>query len=562
MAASIATITGTALRPGVSANKRLYVGDGNVARAVARAQQRLADSAAPPLTMRISHPTDEPRAPVTEIVGRLTRIWQEADGRVGYEAAIADTPEGRTVKALVDNRNGQPYLKGVSIRGSWLGPTRRVMVDGDMCETATDLEFDGLDFTHRPGILGAGVESVTDPTPSQPDESAPLRTPIHESVEEALVTAPITEADAPVDTAPTAAVQTYADLGYRPDGQKRYPVGTVREARASWVAINEADNARDYTAKQLKRVRERVVKALRGYGVEVDRGGVLVTRGPVTEAAAMAYENPASFSVNLDNGMVCVNVSSWRIDPHDLDMVARAAMQGACAALAAIDPDTDGDIDLPGAPDTDELESAPAARPVESAPAAPAATEPVTPAPDPAADPITETEAPGMTEPTNTTAVAASPAAAPTVTLSEDQFAALLARFAPPAAAPVEAAPAAAAVVEAAPAPVAAAPVASPVVETEDQRIARLVEAAVQARLTEAVQAQVAQNGPPTRKGLVGRVTEAGELTTTADAGSDLNEHGMPADWPNKPLHQFTADERGKYLSRAMFDHVTTRNPR
>jgi hypothetical protein len=40
---------------------------------------------------------------------------------------------------------------------------------------------------------------------------------------------------------------------------------------------------------------------------------------------------------------------SYSIDPADLDVILRAAADAACKALAALDPDMDGDTDVPGA---------------------------------------------------------------------------------------------------------------------------------------------------------------------------------------------------------------------
>jgi hypothetical protein len=570
---SIATVTGTALVPGVSMNKRLYSTE-LIGKAVARAQARLADPDGMPLTMRVAHPKpgEVVFAPVTEIVGRVTKIWQEADGRARFTAAIADTHEGRTVAALVDNRSGRPYLRNVSIRGSWLGQTHRTLLPGGgMAETADDLELDGLDYTHKPGVAGADIEQVAGPDEGARESGPDGRTPITESVQEALVTA-INEASAP---AATVGPRVYADMGYLADGDKRLPLDSRGEAKAAWRHITEADNARRYTSAQLKRVKGRIKTALGKHGVGVAGDGWLVESAegtPVLEG--YSEQRPGSFYVTLDNGKVCVTVSSYCIDPHDLDRIGRAAMDGACQALAVMDPDMDGDIDVPGAPgdDTDDDmggESAPAAAaPVvetelsapETAPATPepapttASTE--APAPAPAADSTTEPESedPAMAE--TTTAAegsAATPAAAPVagITFTDDQFAQFLARMAPAAVAAAESAPAAAAPV--AEATAAAEP--APVVETEEQRIGRIVEAQVQARLTAAIQESVEKQGPPQRKGIVGRVQESGELATTGNGG-ELNDHGLPANWPNKPLHQYTSEERARHLSPTLMQHV------
>jgi hypothetical protein len=565
----LATISGTALVPGVSRNNR-YFSPELIGKAVTRAQARLADGLMP-MTMRVSHPVDEPRADVTEIVGRITKLWQESDGRARYEAVVADTPPARNVLALIDNREGQtPYLRGVSIRGDWIGTPRKVHAPGGaFAETADDMEIDGLDFTHRPGVTGAAVEHVYDPEP--PNESAPEgRTRIYESVQEALVVTAITEADAPAGAkskAPYGPVK-YADPGYQSDKQKRYPVDTLEHAKAAWSYVNQGDNAAKYTAPQLKRVRARIVAVLKKFGVDVDiKESLLIEHrtiaesGPVTEG----YPMPAGMEICLDNGMVTVRVCSYSVDPADLDIVARQAMAGACAALALIDPDDDGDIDVP---DEDEgyptlepvaqalsaaFETAPPGNVTEAAdPVDPVAVDPAPepvappPAPSPAADPITPEEVPAVSEESTTAAVASSPA--PAVTFTDEQFKAFLAAVAPPpvaVAAPAEAAPAAP-VAEAAP---------GAVTESEEARIERIVNA----RLTEAMQRQVVQTGPPARKGLVGRVTESGELRTAAAADA-VNSNGLPADWPDKPLHQYKDAERG-LMSAALLEYVTGPRP-
>jgi hypothetical protein len=571
---SVATVTGTALVPGVSMNKRLYSTE-LIGKAVARAQARLADPDGMPLTMRVAHPKpgEVVFAPVTEIVGRVTKIWQEADGRARFTAAIADTHEGRTVAALVDNRDGRPYLRNVSIRGSWLGRTHRTLLPGgEMAESADDLELDGLDYTHKPGVAGADIEQVAGPDEGARESGPDGRTPITESVQEALVTA-INEASAP---AATIGPKVWADMGYLADGDKRLPLDSRSEAKAAWRHITEADNARKYTSAQLKRVKGRIKTALGKHGVGLVGDGWLVESAegaPVLEG--YGEERPGSFYVTLDNGKVCVTVGSYCIDPHDLDRIGRAAMDGACQALAAMDPDMDGDIDVPGAPseDTDGDmggESAPAtaaAAVVETEPAAPetgpATPEPAptlapneAPAPVPAADSTTEPESedPAMAE--TTTAAegnAATPAAAPVagITFTDDQFKQFLDRMVPAAAgAPAESAPAAAATV--AEATAAAEP--ALVVETEDQRIQRLVAEGIAAERTRLIQETVERQGPPQRKGLVGRVQESGELATTGNGG-ELNSQGLPADWPDKPLHEYKGAERAK-LSAALMQHV------
>ena len=192
MAKVIATIGGVALRPGVSANRRWYKPE-HVRNAVARAQERI-KSGAEPMVMLTHHAAgDDSRA----IAARLTGISLDEDGNARYTAAVADTPAGRDVAALADTSDGNPpHLKGVSIRGYWLGTVSKVKgPDGEPVETASGgIELDGLDFTRSPGVAGAQVDTFAWADRSGRTETTE-RVLICESVQEARVT--ITEETAP-----------------------------------------------------------------------------------------------------------------------------------------------------------------------------------------------------------------------------------------------------------------------------------------------------------------------------------------------------------------------------
>jgi hypothetical protein len=178
--------------------------------------------------------------------------------------------------------------------------------------------------------------------------------------------------------------------------------------------------------------------------------------------------------VSLTNGPTTVTVSSYSLDPHDLDAVGRAAMAGAVQAIVGIDPDLDADVDVPGEPDDDGAAATAAGAPcpcgcgcaipetpgacpcaccegqcmhcmgedddaMETAIASPAAqlaesgtatlaglADGITPtsAPEtPAAENPTPEGAPAMAEPTTAAETAAAPAVGG-VTLTDDQFAA------------------------------------------------------------------------------------------------------------------------------------------
>ncbi|WP_372672569.1 hypothetical protein [Amycolatopsis kentuckyensis] len=558
MAASpIATATGIAIKPGMSRNRRLYTRE-LIARMVARAQERLADPDGLPLTMLTHHDAEDDS---TEIVGRLVELSMDKTGAVHFVAEMAPTGTARDILDLIEpDADGRQFLRGVSIRGYWLGPVRTEPgPDGGPVETGDDLELDGLDFTKNPGVDGARVDAVqrTEPAQAGTTESAG-RTVIHESVQEALVATPILEEDSPVTTpAPAPATDeqprvTYADNGYTGRGQ-RYPLTTATETVNAWYAFTQESVTAEYTPPQLKRARQRIARALEGHGLTASAG---VLSGPVHQVGEssvleMFGDDSGAFSVELTNGPICVRVSSWYLEASQLPEIGKAAMDGAISALLAIDPDLDGDADAGGGDEPAEsaaADEAPVAETAETPEAAPAADTPDETVTAPVAVADTPGEEPAMAEPTTP---AAETPAAPSVTLTGDQFAQLLDRLgAPKSAAAAEEAPAAesapaaaAATTEtatpAAAAPAAAAPAAPAVQETEEQRIARLV----QAGITSALQDIATTGGLPARKGLVPGATETAAAAGVASyEGTDF---GLPADWPQKPLHQYTEAERG-----------------
>jgi hypothetical protein len=144
MAKTASRIRGIALAPGVSRNGRLYTRE-NIRRAVQRAQGRIK---AGQMVMLTHHDANDDS---THIVGRVTSLTQDEAGAARFEAELAPTGNGKVIRKLV--KGPQPFLKGVSIRGRWQGRVRTV----NGAETADDLEIEGLDFTHRPGVPDAQI---------------------------------------------------------------------------------------------------------------------------------------------------------------------------------------------------------------------------------------------------------------------------------------------------------------------------------------------------------------------------------------------------------------------
>jgi hypothetical protein len=583
VAKSIASVSGVAIVPGVSKNGRLYTRE-VIARAVARAQGRIADGS-DPITILTHHEAGDDS---TRVIGRITGMSVTEDGSARFSADLADTPHAKNIAGLADpsGKTG-PFLSGMSIRGAWVGKVRRVRGPaGDPVETADDLEFFGIDPTHKPGVPGAGIDTFSWAKDGATETTE--RVLITESVQEARVT--ITEDAPPVPQGVTEAVRAllpldlphllanglcatcpgvaeaakdpakpygdvvYADNGYQKDGKKRYPLDSPAHVRSAWSYINQAKNAALYTDGQLKRVKGRIKAAMGKIGAKVAAEGWCVDPAvEVTEAVAEYYgadpECAGSYSLSATNGPTTVTVCSYGLDPADLQVILAQACKGAGLALSAIDPDMDGDVDVDG-DDPGESAAGPESPAAETGQAVPAVTETApteAPAPEPAAD-HQGTEEPAMSEPTTET-VAPAPAAASAVPedlvlkyqkkLAKKEAARRIA-----AGAPAESAPAAsvtesdderiARIVEERLAAARPAPAAPAVAETEDERINRIVGE----RLVRERQDITATGGGPARKGLVAE-----------HAGSAASTGEIPENYPMKggamiPMEEWTEDQR------------------
>jgi hypothetical protein len=386
----IATISGIGLVPGVSKNRRWYTPE-HVARATQRLAARIEAGDAPAAMLSFHGAGDASR----EISATLTGARLD-EGRMRFDAAITDTAAGRDIASLADTTDGRPaHLKNVSIRGYWLGTVRKVRgPDGQPVETGEDLEVDGIDWTKNPGVTGAQVDAFAwAGHPGQNEttervmitESAEASVTITEEAQpEAGPRAPVTgdgladllpvphilndgtcltcEASPPMSqrgSGARGAGRMWADPGYQKDKKQRYDVSTKANAKAAWAYVNQPGNAKPYTPAQIKNIKNKIKKALSKFGVQVAAESADWARGwtfdsPVqaSESLAEHYGDPGargSWCVSASNGPVNLSLSSYSMDPADLDVILRAAADAACKALAALDPDMDGDVDVPGA---------------------------------------------------------------------------------------------------------------------------------------------------------------------------------------------------------------------
>jgi hypothetical protein len=494
-----ADFDGIAMVPGVSLNRRLYTRE-LITKAVARAQERL-DAGLAPMTMLTHHAAEDDS---TRIVGQVTEIWQDDDGAARFRGRFADTPEAETISALVIPPDGSaPFLRGVSIRGYWLGEVQRVLApDGAPADTAADLELDGIDFTKTPGVVLAGVST---------DETAQGgRTMVRESVTPAAAAAVTTAPSAP---APVA--ERWADLGYH--GERRLPLTTPAQAVETWRTLATEDGVKGYTAGQRKRLRTRTREALTGHGLTVTEDGTLLQR--VAEGFEWGWAYDGSMQVRLSNGPIDIAVCTWCVDPGALDQIGMAAMRAALDALGQLDPDADGDIDMGAA------ESAQDGR----TPADETAPEPA----DPAITERQESVAMGDTTPAVETAT---PGAEALTTAHIPALAEAISKGIADALRPA-AAPAAQ---ESAPATPAAE--AAPAAPAEP-----LTAEAVQKMLAEArdeMRREVVASYGPRRRGLV----TGGVVTTESAEGVELKA-------PDKPLHELGLEDFEAHAT-SVIDHL------
>jgi len=325
-----AVIRGIFLKPGVSKNRRLYTKN-NIAKAVERMNQHLLKGEGMPLNMATSHAAAF-KDDATSTVGRITKVNLLPDGSAAFEAEIANTAHGRDVANLAAGQ----FIKGVSIRGEWMGEPRSTLhTDGEEATTADDLAVHGIDFTNSPGVEGAEIQYA------ELSESYD-RHAIYESIEDVEVVERFSALEQLADekdaSKPYGDVD-YADPGYQKDKKKRYPINTAAHVRAAWSYINQGDNANLYTAAQLARIKTRIKSAAKKFGINI-----------VSEQEALAFDIQqvleAYASIALVNDDDSISITGYATDPHQLKTVANRIAFGAIAAMHAIDPDDDGDIYL------------------------------------------------------------------------------------------------------------------------------------------------------------------------------------------------------------------------
>ena len=62
----------------------------------------------------------------------------------------------------------------------------------------------------------------------------------------------------------------YGDVEFADPVNKKYPVDNAEHTRAAWSYINQKDNAAKYEASEVTQIKERIKRAAKKHGVEIN----------------------------------------------------------------------------------------------------------------------------------------------------------------------------------------------------------------------------------------------------------------------------------------------------
>ena len=72
------------------------------------------------------------------------------------------------------------------------------------------------------------------------------------------------------DVRPEEGEHKYGDVKFADETNKKYPIDTEEHVRAAWNYINHKDNAAKYEASEVKTIKERIKRAAKEKGVEIN----------------------------------------------------------------------------------------------------------------------------------------------------------------------------------------------------------------------------------------------------------------------------------------------------
>ena len=79
-----------------------------------------------------------------------------------------------------------------------------------------------------------------------------------------------TKIDRREDVDPTEGERNYGEVEFADPVNNTYPIDTPGHVRAAWSYINRADNAAKYDKDEVRTIKERIKRAAKKHGVEIE----------------------------------------------------------------------------------------------------------------------------------------------------------------------------------------------------------------------------------------------------------------------------------------------------
>ena len=79
-----------------------------------------------------------------------------------------------------------------------------------------------------------------------------------------------TKIDKREDVNPEEGAREYGDVEFADPTNKKYPIDTPEHIRAAHSYINHKDNAAKYSADEVKTIKERINRAAKKHGIEIN----------------------------------------------------------------------------------------------------------------------------------------------------------------------------------------------------------------------------------------------------------------------------------------------------
>lgn len=72
------------------------------------------------------------------------------------------------------------------------------------------------------------------------------------------------------DVNPKEGLREYGDVTFADPTNHKYPIDTPEHVRAAWSYINHKDNAAKYDRDEVKAIKNRIKRAAKKHGVEIE----------------------------------------------------------------------------------------------------------------------------------------------------------------------------------------------------------------------------------------------------------------------------------------------------